>query len=92
MAWMAWMAWIAWMAGMLTTLALAGGCMEARRSLGEDCLKDDDCLSRTCLQLRCVAAPPTTDARATIEAASQTSSEPPLEPPEAAFDGVGSAE
>jgi hypothetical protein len=41
---------------------LGNACLETRRSLGEDCLKDDDCQSRICSQLRCAAAPPTTDA------------------------------
>jgi hypothetical protein len=76
-------------AGMLTTLALASGCMETRRSLGEDCLKDDDCLSRTCLQLRCAASPPTTDARQVTEAASEASSETA---PDAARDDTGAAD
>jgi hypothetical protein len=38
--------------------------METRRALGEDCLKNDDCLSSICSQLRCAVPPPTTDARA----------------------------
>jgi len=41
-------------------VGLAGGaCSEQRRSLGEDCLKGDDCLSNTCSAQRCAAAPPT---------------------------------
>ena len=39
-----------------------GACMETRRSLGEDCLKDDDCLSGICSQLRCATTPRTIDA------------------------------
>jgi hypothetical protein len=41
---------------------LPGACVETRRSLGEDCLKDDDCLSGVCAQLHCAALPPTHDA------------------------------
>jgi hypothetical protein len=37
---------------------LVGSCNEWRRSLGEDCLKDQDCLSGICSQLRCGTAPP----------------------------------
>jgi hypothetical protein len=36
--------------------------METQRSLGEDCLKDEDCLSGICSQLVCAALPPTIDA------------------------------
>ncbi|MGA7124443.1 MAG: hypothetical protein WBY94_30355 [Polyangiaceae bacterium] len=43
-------------------VTLFGGCVETRRSLGEDCLKDDDCLSGVCSQLVCAALPPTIDA------------------------------
>ncbi|MEI7894894.1 MAG: hypothetical protein WCI05_17485 [Myxococcales bacterium] len=42
-------------------LTLAAACAELRRSLGEECLKDDDCLSGICSQLQCVAAPPMLD-------------------------------
>ena len=38
------------------------GCTETRRPLGEDCLKDQDCLSGICSGLKCVAAPPTLEA------------------------------
>jgi hypothetical protein len=31
------------------------------RGLGEDCLKDQDCLSGICSQLKCAAAPPLID-------------------------------
>ena len=40
---------------------LASACMETRRSLGEDCLKNDDCLSGVCAQFLCASAPPTID-------------------------------
>lgn len=42
-------------------MGIAGGCAETRRTIGEDCLKSEDCLSGICSQLVCVAAPPTTD-------------------------------
>lgn len=34
------------------------GCGETRRTLGEDCLKNEDCLSAICSSLKCAAAPP----------------------------------
>jgi hypothetical protein len=49
---------------------VSGACMETRRSLGEECLKDSDCLSGVCAQLVCVAAPSTTDTPAIAEAGS----------------------
>ena len=42
-------------------LTLVGACAETRRSLGDDCLKDEDCLSGICAGLKCVAAPPIID-------------------------------
>jgi hypothetical protein len=45
---------------------LGNACLETRRSLGEDCLKDGDCQSGVCSQLRCAATPPTTDAKSDI--------------------------
>jgi len=77
------------LAVMTSLVASNGGCMETRRSLGEDCLKDDDCLSGTCLQLRCAAEAPTTDARAVIEASAEASSGHPLD---AALDSAGATE
>jgi hypothetical protein len=57
-----------WATALAVFLPLFGGtvlssaCVETRRSLGEDCLKDDDCLSGVCSQLFCAALPPTIDA------------------------------
>jgi hypothetical protein len=50
---------------MATIVALLAGCSEERRPLGEDCLKDQDCLSGFCSGLKCAATPPTFDAGAT---------------------------
>lgn len=43
---------------------VSGSCAESRVSLGESCLKDDDCLSGICAQQRCAAAPPLLDGSA----------------------------
>jgi hypothetical protein len=45
-------------------IALAGACVQTQRALGEDCLKDQDCLSGICSQLQCAAAPPLLDGAA----------------------------
>jgi hypothetical protein len=42
-------------------ITTANGCVQTQRALGEDCLKDQDCLSGICSQLRCAAAPPLLD-------------------------------
>lgn len=54
---------------LLVSTALATACTDSRRSLGEDCLKDQDCLSGMCVQLHCGAAPEYTDAMAQSDAA-----------------------
>jgi hypothetical protein len=43
-------------------LLVLGACTETRRTNGEDCLKDDDCLSGVCSSQKCTAAPPLLDA------------------------------
>jgi hypothetical protein len=42
----------------LGAMGTSAGCQVTSRSLGEDCLKDQDCLSGICSQLKCTAAPP----------------------------------
>lgn len=39
-------------------LAVAAACGETRRPLGDECLRDDDCLSSACSGRVCVAQPP----------------------------------
>jgi hypothetical protein len=34
------------------------GCGETRRPIGDECLRDDDCLSAVCAARSCVSAPP----------------------------------
>ena len=36
-------------------------CAETRRSLGEECLRNEDCLSNVCSARSCVNPPPTTN-------------------------------
>jgi hypothetical protein len=54
---------------LLVPTALATACAESRRALGDDCLKDQDCLSGLCVQLHCGAAPEYTDAMIESDAA-----------------------
>jgi hypothetical protein len=42
-------------------------CAETRRTLGEDCLKSEDCLSGICESLKCAAAPPILGANPTLQ-------------------------
>jgi hypothetical protein len=41
----------------LFACALLLACGETRRSIGEECLRDEDCLSGTCSAQECAAAP-----------------------------------
>jgi len=50
-------AFVAALAGVLAVAA----CTENRRTLGEDCLKNGDCLSGVCSALKCAATPPLLD-------------------------------
>jgi hypothetical protein len=45
----------------VVAIAVASACVQTQRALGEDCLKDQDCLSGICSQLQCAAAPPLLD-------------------------------
>jgi hypothetical protein len=52
-------------------VAPLGACNETRRSLGEECLKGDDCISTLCSSQHCVEEPPALDAASLVpEAAS----------------------
>jgi hypothetical protein len=53
--------------------------METRRSLGEDCLKDDECLSGVCSQLRCAEPPSTTGVRIIADSGGATATDGPTE-------------
>jgi hypothetical protein len=67
-------------------LVAVGACMETRHSLGDDCLKDGDCLSGVCTQLRCTASPPTTNFQVTLSPpAGDASSDGPKEATEDAM-------
>jgi hypothetical protein len=65
----------------LVAVGAAGACAETRRTNGQDCLKNDDCLSGVCSQLTCASAPPTTSVEATVDAS----------PPEVSVSDAGSA-
>jgi hypothetical protein len=43
--------------GIAAVLTLGVACGESRRPIGEECLRDDDCLSNVCASRSCVAAP-----------------------------------
>ncbi|HEY5146698.1 MAG TPA: hypothetical protein VII82_08015, partial [Polyangiaceae bacterium] len=53
---------VAWVAPAAAVLALAAACSEQRGSIGDDCLKNQDCLSGVCSELHCVVPPPLLDA------------------------------
>lgn len=39
------------------TIAFVFACGESRRPIGEECLRDEDCLSSVCAERSCVSAP-----------------------------------
>jgi hypothetical protein len=65
---------------------LLAACTETRRPHGEDCIKDQDCLSGICSGLKCVAAPPTLEAGPPLPDAA------PDAPLDAPADGPGPAD
>jgi hypothetical protein len=44
--------------GWLGVVGMLASCGETRRPIGEECLRDDDCLSGVCSARSCVSAPP----------------------------------
>lgn len=42
---------------LVAALALAAACGESRRPIGDECLRDDDCLSGVCANRACVSSP-----------------------------------
>jgi hypothetical protein len=80
-----------------TVGASAAGCQLTSRALGEDCLKDQDCLSGICSQLKCAAEPPLLNGipqgMPDTGAPPQDSAAPETGTPEAASDtGTGNAD
>jgi hypothetical protein len=55
-------AWVAAGGLVATVLALGSACTELRGSIGDDCLKNQDCLSGVCSELHCAPQPPLLDA------------------------------
>lgn len=51
----------------LAVTGLAAACAQTKRSLGDACLKSEDCLSGICSQLVCVGEPPLTDVESTAD-------------------------
>jgi hypothetical protein len=43
---------------LLSLLVILFACGETRRPIGDECLRDDDCLSGVCSARSCVSAPP----------------------------------
>lgn len=50
--------WVTRLAAIGIVAGVVAACVELPGSLGSDCLKDQDCQSGVCSQLRCVAVPP----------------------------------
>jgi hypothetical protein len=65
--------------GVPFVVAFVLGCTETRRPLGEDCLKDQDCLSGVCSGLRCAAAPTLIEAGPTPDAGNDAPGDAPAD-------------
>ena len=57
----------------VTFLVTLGACNETRRSLGEECLKGDDCVSGLCSSQHCVEPAPVLEASVPVDAANDVS-------------------
>ncbi len=68
-----------WLAAIGLIAGVVAACVEQQGSLGADCLKNQDCQSGVCSQLRCVAVSPLLDAGFGPDAADATAdgAEPP---------------
>jgi uncharacterized membrane protein YgcG len=60
----------------IAALSLAYACAEVRRSLGDECIKSEDCLSGICSQFVCSASPPLIDAMVENEEAGESETGP----------------
>ena len=59
-------------------VAVASACGETRRSLGEDCIKNEDCLSNLCASSKCGSDPPLLDGSPpAVDAAPDVTSDAP---------------
>jgi hypothetical protein len=56
--------WLGLFAAAPLSAVLAASCTDDRGSLGDDCLKDQDCVSGVCAQLTCAAGPTYLDSEA----------------------------
>jgi hypothetical protein len=61
---------VALVTAVVGTAVTLGACNETRRSLGEECLKGDDCLSTICSSQHCAEAPPVLEASVVTDASS----------------------
>jgi hypothetical protein len=57
----------------VTALVTLGACNETRRSLGEECLKGDDCVSGLCSSQHCAEPPPVLEASVASDAGNDVS-------------------
>lgn len=47
----------AWACALAAAASVISACGESRKPIGEECLRDDDCLSGICAARTCVSAP-----------------------------------
>jgi hypothetical protein len=82
---------LAWILPVALAAGLASACADERRALGEGCLKDQDCLSGICSQLKCAASPPLLQGAPTSTAGPDAAGVPEAGGPEAGPDATPDA-
>src|SRR5215472_13336794 len=87
---------VAWLAGTGGVAGLVVACVELKGSLGADCLKDEDCQSGVCTQLKCAALPPALELDAGPDAAVDATTDAPpttgTDAPASTTDGTSPAD
>ena len=58
--------------GLVTLAAVATACGETRNPIGDECLRNQDCLSGVCSDRACVAAPPLVTSNGVAEPPDET--------------------
>jgi hypothetical protein len=68
---------VAWLAGIGGIAGVVVACVELKGSLGASCLKDEDCQSGVCTQLKCAAQPSVLELDAGADAAGDATTDAP---------------
>jgi hypothetical protein len=67
--------WVTPLAAGAVGALVAASCTASRGSIGDDCLKDEDCISGVCAELTCAASPTYLDGEANLETDAEASAD-----------------